>query len=77
MTDYASYHTATAKAGSSRHHEGPRPGECAVDYDSSLTFYKIPRGMRRGFRAWVRDTWSNMNGEARVTGAWPNYSVEF
>ena len=74
---YASYSTGSAKAGSMRHHEGPHPGECAVDYDSSLTFYKIPRGMRKGFRAWVADVWQKNGETPRVTGSWPYYSVEF
>ena len=74
---YACYHTATAAKGSARYYEGPRPGECAVDYDNSKTFYKIPRGMRRGFRTWVRATWETMNGTPQVTGSWPNYTIEF
>ena len=74
---YAIYANGSAKAGSARHYEGPRRGECAVDYDGSLTFYKIPRGMRSGFRRWVRGTWSNMNGTPKVVGAWPHYTVEF
>lgn len=73
---YAHYSTGHAKAGSARYYEGPRPGECEVEYDQTKHFYKIPRGMRSGFRAWVRATWSGDNGYKRVTGAWPLYTVE-
>ena len=73
---YAIYSTGNAKAGSGRYHEGPKPGECEVEYDQTKHFYKIPRGMRSGFRAWVRDNWSSMNGMKRVAGAWPYYNVE-
>lgn len=66
---YAHYSTGSAKAGSARYHEGARRGECEVEYDQSKTFYKVPRGMRSGFRAWVRATWDKPS----VKGAWPTY----
>ena len=78
-TDYSYYSTGSAQKGSSRFFEGPRPGECEVEveYESRKYFYKIQRGMRSGFRRWVKSTWSNMNGTPRVSGAWPRYDVEW
>jgi len=67
MTDFGHYSTRRAQPGSYSY-ERLEPGETRVrdnrNPQSGCTFYKIPRGMRRDFRQWVRDIWSqDFNGE--------------
>lgn len=77
VESYAAYCKGISTKGSARYEAGPLPGECCVEYDSTRTFYKIPRGLRKGFRQWVKWIWgAGMNGTPLVTGAWPYYTVE-
>lgn len=69
MTNYAMYHQRTARAGSYEYARGPMPGETYVDEDNSRLFYKIPRGQRRGFRAWYANAHRGLS-VYRVTGAY-------
>jgi len=51
-TDFAVFSTRSARAGSFDYERGPMPGETFVQEDQTRIYYKIPRGMRRGFRQW-------------------------
>lgn len=52
MPEFAHFHVRTARAGDFHHQRGAMPGETYVDHDQTRTYYRIPRGQRRGFAAW-------------------------
>lgn len=69
-----------AKAGtlSYRQQYDPPPGRAAV-YDarnSTLATYHVPRGRRRAFRRWLAEVYAYRLSFCRVTGRYPEYTIE-
>lgn len=61
------------------------PGVCEVfpafDPVRPSYYYRVPRGQRRAFRAWLREVWQSTDGDrsgrrVKIIGHWPHYSVE-
>jgi len=73
MTDFRCFYTRRAVHGAAAYE--CEPGECRVydsgDSEASAYFYRVPRGQRRAFRAWLAATL-----DRPVSGAWPYYVIE-
>lgn len=58
---------------------GPSPlprGTCRVQYDGRVHCYRIKKGERRAFTRWYAEASQAGLTGYRVTGAWPEYSLE-
>jgi hypothetical protein len=71
---YAYTHTRTVKAGGDTTR---RRGEVEI-YDDSETYFYESRYIddRRAFKRWIRSVFAHNDGDCRVVGAWPSYSIE-
>lgn len=82
MIDGAAYYVRSARPGESGYYD-LHPGETRIvdngDPEAPALFYKVPRGFRRAFRNWVRETWSDQASgwkDRKIFGRYGDLQVE-
>jgi hypothetical protein len=52
--------------------DNPFSGECVLYENNNATLYRVKRGEKRAFRAWVA---ANSSPDLKLEGAWPFYTL--
>ena len=77
MKDFRACHVSGPFPAGSYGFHGAGPGCYRVEYDSQAWTYRVARGERRAFRAWVASAFPPNNGERyKVTGRYPDITIE-
>ena len=71
------YYVTASMPGRQGYGAPPPRGCCTVDHPDNGTWhvYRVARGERREFRAWLARTFLASDGRNRLAGAWPAYTI--